>query len=267
MPFRKKDTNKTAARKRNGGNNGSSSTQHRRNASTSRLNMRANGTRRAPSHPSYYGKDAAHVATDQSWVEKERERSGRQITRRFAYIIAFAVLILVIFVMSVVAMTTSNSAAQQQSISASDTYAVSSNTLNEMENACKKFATALIASSYVNDEETATNLRVSAMILVAPDSATYDDIAALPLGKGNIDPSNLSVDITAIKMTNGGKAYANTYVYTLHATAVDKSDGNAKYVDPGYDMTLYLGQGTDENGNSMWVIKQAEIDESGISTD
>lgn len=212
---------------------------------------------RASRHPVY---DDAKNMADKDWVAKERARSGQDIRRRVAYIIGFSVLLLVAIILAYIAALTVNNSEQQQSVSAADTYAITNSERSTMESTCDKFATALLASTYVNDAGTAQQARTAALNYMATNTSSHDSVESLPLGQGSVSSDNLKIEVTNIKMTSGGKAYSDTYVYTLHAQAVDTSQES--YVDPGYDITIYFKRATDENGTSRWMISQTEINES-----
>lgn len=228
---------------------------------TARNDHHRGGTRlnaqRMSQHPTY---DAAKMMSDKDWVAKERARSGQDIRKRVAYIVGFSVLLLVVIVLAYVTALTVSDSEQRQSVSAADTYAITNDERNTMESTCTKFATALLASTYVNDVDTARQARTAALNYMATNTSSHDGVESLPIGQGGVAPDSLKVVVTNIKMASGGKAYSDTYVYTLHAQAVDTSQGS--YVDPGYDITIYFKRATDENGTSRWMISQTEISES-----
>lgn len=205
-------------------------------------------------HPSY---TQARNDAGRTWVEKERERSGRDINRRFVYIIGFCILLLIVAVLGFYAVSTSNNTSSQtQSVTAADTYAISSETQASMEQTCRDFTTALLASIYLDDADTAQGMRDMALSYMATGTASYSGVQNMSVGGGNISQDELKVDITSLRMTNGGKAYSGIYEYKLHAQASDSQ----YYADRGYNVTIQLQQATDENGgNQKWVISYVRI--------
>lgn len=247
-------------KKRNDGRNGSSS---KRNGSDT-------GTRRSRhgrsdvviperlQHPTF-DPSAARKAADETWEEKERERSGRDITKRFRYIIIFCVAILVVIALTAITANIASSNNGTQSVSAEATYAISSNERSEMETTARNFATALVSSTYLKDEDTANNMRTMALSYMASGTQAYTDVQALPVAKGDLTQDDIYVNITKLKMDDGSKAYSGTYTYTLTAQAANKKDKT--YVDGGYQMKLYFSKAEGDNG-TKWVISNLEIYEA-----
>lgn len=206
-------------------------------------------------HPSY-AQQQARRATNASWEDKERAKSGRDISRRFKYIVILCIAILVIVVLG--AITANRISAEQQaaSVSAADTYAISSTERSTMEDTSRNFATALIASTYLNDQDVAQQMRDTALGYMATDTDSYKAVQALAVGTGSISQDNLYVDITDLKMTVGSQAYSGIYTYTLKAQAADKS--TQTYPDNGYKFTITYQKADGDNG-TQWVISNVDI--------
>ena len=204
-------------------------------------------------------------AADRTWVEKERDKNGKGIQRRFVYIIGFCVVLLVVIILSAMAVTTSSSSSSQQDVSASDTYAVSSSTRSDMETKATGFATALLVSTYSSDEDAAQDARNVALSCMSNGTDSYTSVQNMALGKGSVPSNKLNIDVTDLHMTSGTRAYASTYTYELNAQALKSDDnGNKAYVDPGYKMKISFQQTSsdDDSGNTLWLISDVEISEA-----
>jgi hypothetical protein len=128
-----------------------------------------------------------------------------------------------------------------------------------MEQTARDFATALVSSVYLNDKDTAQQMRSLALTSMASGTSSYTSVAGLPVGTGNISRDDMYVNVQDLKMTDGSQSYAGTYVYTLTAQAGDKS--KQTYEDRGYKMTLYFQKADGDNG-TQWVISNVDINEA-----
>lgn len=209
-------------------------------------------------HPAYDQRNARR-ASEASWEDREREKSGKDISKRFRYIIAFCVAILVVIALA--AVTASRSAQEQsaQSVTAADTYAISPSERNSMEQTARNFATALVSSVYLDDKDTAQQMRELALAYMADGTSSYTSVEGLPVGTGDISQDDMYVNVQDLKMTDGSQSYSGTYVYTLTAQAGNKR--TQSYEDRGYKMTLYF-QKADGNDGTQWVISRVDINKA-----
>ena len=212
----------------------------------------------AVQHPTY-DQRSARRASEASWEDRERERSGRDITKRFRYIVAFCVAILVVIALA--AVTASRSAQEQgaESVSAADTYAISSSERSAMETTARDFATALVSSVYLSDADTAQQMRSLALSYMATGTDAYASVTNLPVGTGDISRDDMYVNVQDLKMSDGSQSYSGTYVYKLTAQAGNK--GTRTYEDRGYKMALYFQKASGDDG-TQWVISDVEINQA-----
>lgn len=209
-------------------------------------------------HPTYDQRTARRAA-EASWEDREREKSGKDIAKRFRYIIAFCVAILVVIALAAITASRSSQEQSAQSVTAADTYAISSAERSSMEQTARDFATALVSSVYLNDKDTAQQMRELALTYMASGTSAYSSVDGLPVGTGSIGQDDMYVNVQNLKMTDGSQSYSGTYVYTLTAQAGNKS--TQTYEDRGYKMTLYFQKADGDNG-TQWVISNVNINEA-----
>lgn len=209
-------------------------------------------------HPTY-DQSGARRAAEASWEDREREKSGRDITKRFRYIIAFCVAILIVIALAAITASRGTQERGAQPVTAADTYAISSSERKSMEQTARDFATALVSSTYLSDEKTAKQMRALALTYMASGTNAYSSVEGLPIGKGDIGKDDMYVNVRGLKMTSGSQSYSGTYVYTLTAQAGNR--GKKSYEDRGYKMTLYF-QKADGDDGTQWVISDVNISEA-----
>lgn len=224
-------------------------------------------------HPQYL----AGAKSDRTWIDDERDKNGKKVRRKFATIIGLSVVIMIILITAATTAYITTTQSGNASVSASDTYAVSSDEQKAMQDTAKTFATALLASTYVGDQKTAAQMKNVALSCMAENTTSYDNLSNMVIGNGTIATDKLKISVTDPKLTNGSRSYAGKYTYTIHAQAIDLSLGNGNAnsggnsngsegmaVDPGYDLTLVFSKAFNANnsGESAWVISSATINQS-----
>lgn len=225
-------------------------------------------------HPQYL----AGAKSDRTWIDDERDKNGKKVRRKFATIIGLSFVIMIILITAATTAYITTTQSGNASVSASDTYAVSTDEQNSMQETAKTFATALLASTYVGDQKTAAQMKNVALSCMAEGTTSYDNLSNMVIGNGSIAVDDLKISVTDPKLTNGSRSYAGKYTYTIHAQAIDKSlgkrnansGGNANSgdegmaVDPGYDLTLVFSKAFNANNSSesAWVISSATISQS-----
>ena len=209
-------------------------------------------------HPTYRQRTGARGADD-----LEAEKRGAR--RSFTHIIIVCVVVLVVLI---VAATSAFLTSQQQptgSISASDTYAVSSTEQSAMRSIAQRFATGMMLFSYSDDEDAAFEGKNAALACMATNTSSYSAVRDMTYGGGAMDGANLRITLSDVSMESGSQSYAGYYTYSLDAAPVDTSlvdDDNpdGTIVDAGYHFELQFGQATNSNtGENEWVIVSARI--------
>lgn len=207
---------------------------------------------------------------ERSWVDQFRDENDKPFMKRFWGIIAIVVILLLIVIAFATTMIlTSNQSDNTSSISASDTYAVSTTEQNAMKKKAKEFATAMIIYSYCSDPQTNLEAKEAALACLASGTSTYSKISDMVVstdGNGHIDKDDIIPVVTNPDMQKGTQAYAYSYTYKLNATAADasitsKKNPNGTIADSGYTFELTFKKATNENtgGDSQWVISAASI--------
>lgn len=207
---------------------------------------------------------------ERTWVDQFRDENDKPFMKRFWGIIAIVVILLLIVIAFATTMIlTANKSDNTSSISASDTYAVSTAEQNAMKNKAKEFATGMILYSYCSDPQTNLEGKEAALSCLAIGTDTYSKISDMTVstkGNGKIAKDDIIPVVTNPDMQDGTQAYAYSYTYKLSATAADgsetnKQNPNGTIVDNGYTFELTFKKATDENTgqDSQWVISSALI--------
>lgn len=205
-----------------------------------------------------------------TWVDQFRDENDKPFMKRFWGIIAVVVILLLIVIAFATTMIlTSNQDDNTSSISASETYAVSTAEQNAMKKKAKEFATAMVLYAYCSDPQTNLEGKEAALSCLATGTDTYNKISDMTIstnGNGKIDKDNFIPVVTTPDMQDGTQAYAYSYTYKLNATAADasetsKSNPNGTIADNGYTFELTFKKATNKNsgGDSEWVISSATI--------
>ena len=207
---------------------------------------------------------------DRTWVDQFRDENDKPFMKRFWGIIAIVViLLLIVIAFATTLILTSNQDDGTSSISASDTYAVSTAEQNAMKKTARKFATGMILYSYCSDPQTNLEGKEAALSCLSKNTDTYSKISDMTIstdGNGSISKKNIIPVVTNPDMQEGTQSYAYSYVYKLNATAADSSEKdesnpNGTIIDNGYTFELTFKKATNENTGkgSEWVIASASI--------
>lgn len=203
---------------------------------------------------------------ERTWVDDNRARGGAARFRRtFIRIIGLMIALLVIIIMAIVSSTTGGNAQVSNQITAAETYAVSSDTQNQMRATTEDFIYGMLLLSYCNDEQVAQEGKDRALATMAVGSQSYELVEAMTPGEGSISPDDLEVVIGGLSMSSGTRAYAGSYSWEGRGGVADKSQTDDEHpdgtlVDKGYAFSVSFSQVTDENGdNPSWKISYARI--------
>ena len=205
-------------------------------------------------HKNYMG------GVERTWIDDEREENGSDMRKTFWRIIILSVIILVILITSIVAANITSPESQNQTITASDTFAVSQREQNQMINTSQTFARAMLTYAYCNDPVKAEEARQVALSFLANNTKSYEEISALDGNIPLIAYENLAAVVTDPIMTNGSQSYAGSYVYELDGAAADtsitsSSSPDGTFVDKGYHFIIKFELVSDEStGENVWVI-------------
>lgn len=203
---------------------------------------------------------------DETWADIDKKRGGNtRFMRTFGRIIVLCIVLLIIIIMAIVSATTKGTTAVSNQISASETFAVSSETQSQMKSTTEDFIYGMLLLSYCSDKDVAQEGKDIALSTMAMGSQSYDLVSAMEPGEGSVSPDDLEVVIGGISMSSGTRAYAGAYSYEGRGGVANKNDTDDEHpdgilVDRGYAFNVSFTQVTDENGdNPMWRISYAKI--------
>lgn len=211
-----------------------------------------------PQHKAYMS------GAQRTWMDDEREQSGADMRKTFWRIIILAVVILVIIIASVVAASMAT-APTEQTITASDTFAVSQREQEQMVESSKKFAEGMIVYAYCSDPDKALAGKNQALSQMATNTDRYTEIENMDGNTPLIAFENLYPVVKEPSMQAGTQSYAGNYVYEVEAGAADVSvvsdaNPNGTFADAGYKFELRFDMTQDEStGENIWVISDAKI--------
>ena len=209
-------------------------------------------------HPAYMS------GQQQTWADKDRERTQGSFRRNFIAIIAVIVLIAVVLIVAAVSAVIPAVTGTNQ-ISAADTFAISQVEQQKMKQDATTFAQGLLVYSYCSDQATAFEGKNAALALMANNTGSYAEVSDMAQISPIVAPENLVPLVRNVRLETNTQAYAGDYVVKLEAIAADSSvttGGEAgTFVDRGCEMTITFGYATDSNtGEGTWVIKSAIVD-------
>lgn len=211
------------------------------------------------------GNDNGHMydtpVHEATWQSEEYDKNGKRVRQSVLIIVSLVLVLLVVLIASTVAGTL-RSVTGNQTVTAQDSYAVSTKEQSDMEESCRRFATGLLTSTYCSDRSTATDARNIALSEMADGTASYQLVHDMNLAGGDLSSSDMRIEIDEPQMTQGTKAYASRYTYSFVGVVMRKDGDSYEYVDGGYDFSLTFSKAKDQDGkNDRWVISYAEISE------
>ena len=209
-------------------------------------------------HPEYL------MGKQETWVDKEQAENGASVRRNFWYILIFSAIILVVLIVALTTAWFTSSTPAVNTISAADTFAVSTAEQNEMKEIANDFARGMIYLAYSSDEQGALNGKNLALSCMAQNTSSYRAVENISLPTGHVDSSVLVPVVTTPTLSEGTQSYAGNYTYTFSATGAQITDDNpdGELIDTGYDFELVFRTATDVDGNGTgWVISAATITE------
>lgn len=214
-----------------------------------------------------YGRDPRsnpmHLAgRERDWRDDERERTQASVNRRMVYIILVCVVILVVLIASTVAVVVSNPSNQDNTVSAQDTFALTSLEQQQITETAKEFATGMLVYQYCQGDDIRMQGKNTALSVMANNTASYSMIQNMDAGFDAIPYDDFIPVIEEPVMTSGTQSYAGTYTYEFDAGAGQRTQENpdGEIVDKGFHFKLEFSQVQDQTtGDYTWVVSSVEI--------
>lgn len=212
----------------------------------------------ATKHPRYTANTGTH------WADKYREENGGSYRKSFIALIVVMVVIVAILIFAAVNAVIDITSEEQQ-VSATDTFAVSTYEQQQMADTALKFADGVLVYAYCSDAEAARQGKVAALQTIANNTATYQKIEQLEQVNPIIAPENFVPVTTTPQLQDATHAYAGSFVYEFDGVAADASvtseqNPNGTFADVGYHFTITFDYVPDQaTGESTWVITQANV--------
>lgn len=205
-------------------------------------------------------------ARDETWLDQDKRRGGQARFRRaFGRIIVLCVILLIIIIMAIVSATTKGSTTVTNQQTAGETYAISTETQNQLRSTTEDFIYGMLLLSYCSDKNVAQEGKDMALSTMALGCQSYDLVSAMEPGEGKVKPDDLEVVIGGIGLEDGTRAYQGSYTYegrggVANKNKTDDDHPDGTLVDNGYSFKVSFSQVTDENGeNPIWKISYAKI--------
>ena len=199
---------------------------------------------------------------EKTWRDDEREKNQTSVNRRMAYIIIVCVVILIILILSSITVFVSDPARQDNSVSAQDSFALTSVEQQQITDSAKTFATGMLIYQYCQGDDIRMEGKNLALSVMATNTDSYTMIQNLDAGFNAIPYDQFIPVVEDPVMTSGTQSYAGTFTYEFDAGAGQRTDENpnGEIVDKGFHFKLEFSQTTDEaTGDSVWVVSSATI--------
>lgn len=210
------------------------------------------------SHPRYTANTGTH------WADKYREEHNSGYRRSFIALVVVMIIIVLVLIFATINGVIDISSDEQQ-ISASDTFAVTSYEQQQMTDTARKFADGVLVYAYCSDESAANQGKTAALQTLAQNTSTYRNIEELEKVNPVIAPENFVPVTTTPQLQDATRAYAGSFVYEFDGVAADSSitseqNPNGTFADVGYHFTITFDYVEDQTTNeNVWIITQAVI--------
>ena len=208
-------------------------------------------------HPEYL------MGKEETWQDRHRREHGGDVTKNFYRIIGFAGIILVVLMVVITTSTIVSTVNNEKTITAVDTFSVTSKEQSAMSDSMEKFVTGMMLVAYCSDSDMALEGKSMALAQMANNTNAYEGIEKMSVSEGGIPYENIKIIIDGPEMVEGTHAYAGEYEFQAAALCADKStpsqDGDFTVVDRGYKFDVIFELAEDENGNRDWKISDVTI--------